>query len=97
MSAQSMTNLERANEIRLARAARFNGRKDHDPNYIADLLDELPVDLESMPVGLFMRYTRNWGPDKVRRTLARLQIVETKRLDALTKRQVGLITRALYR
>lgn len=92
---KSLTALDRANEIRLARAARFNGKKDHSPEYIASLLDDIPEDMESMPIAGLLRYTRNWGPGKARRTLERLQIVENKPLSKLTQRQVGLITRTL--
>jgi hypothetical protein len=91
---QRMRALERANEIRLARAA-IKRRIALGEVSAADVILECPAAAESWPVGELLMSQRRWGTTRCRRFLTRNQIVETKPIGSLTERQRLLLAGSL--
>ena len=95
---QRLRALERANEIRLARAA-IKRRIAVGEVSAAKVILECPAAAESWPLGELLMSQRRWGTTRCRRFLSRHQIVETKAIGTLTDRQrhvlaTGLETKA---
>lgn len=85
---QPMTALQRANEVRIKRAALFGGRKDIDPQALAVMLiNDLPEELKTMEAYDFLMRRRRWGSDHARKCLSKLLISEVRHLGDLTQRQ----------
>jgi hypothetical protein len=83
---QRLRALERANEIRLARAA-IKRRIALGEVSAAEVILECPDAAASWPVGELLMSQRRWGTTRCRKFLSRNQIVETKPIGTLTERQ----------
>ena len=82
--------LDRANEIRLARAA-LRRRIARGEVSAASVILEAPDCASSWPVGDLLACQRLWGTTRVRKFLARSHIIETKPVGTLTDRQRRLL------
>ncbi|MEO6857416.1 MAG: hypothetical protein ABI323_02360 [Solirubrobacteraceae bacterium] len=91
---QRLRALERANEIRLARAC-LKRRIALGEVSAAEVLIDCPEEASSWPVGDLLTSQRRWGSTRCRKFLAHNQIVETKPIGKLTERQRGLLVAAL--
>lgn len=91
---QRLRALERANEIRLARAE-LKRRIAHGDTSAAEVILEPPREAMSWSVGDLLMSQRRWGSTKCRKFLARNQINEIKPLGALTERQRRLLAAQL--
>lgn len=91
---QRLRALERANEIRLARAC-LKRRIGLGEVSAAEVLLDCPREAASWSVGDLLMSQRRWGSTRCRKFLARNHIVETKRIDTLTERQRRILAEAL--
>ena len=91
---QRLRALERANEIRLARAC-LKRRISLGEVSAAEVLLGCPREAASWSVGDLLMSQRRWGSTRCRKFLARNHIVETKRIDTLTERQRRILADAL--
>jgi len=91
---QRLRALERANEVRLARAELKRQIADGEAS-AAEIILKPPPEAISWAIGELLMSQRRWGNTRCRKFLMRLQILETKPLGALTPRQRGVLARAL--
>jgi hypothetical protein len=91
---QRLAALERANEVRLARAS-LKRRIALGQVAAADVLLTCPPEASSWPIGELLISQRRWGSSRCRKFLARNQLVETKRIGTLTERQRRLLASSL--
>jgi hypothetical protein len=91
---QRLRALERANEIRLARAG-LKRRIAVGDISAADVLLSSPREASSWSVGDLLMSQRRWGTTRCRKFLSRHQIPETKPIGKLTERQRHLLADAL--
>ncbi|HXO08843.1 MAG TPA: hypothetical protein VN880_12465 [Solirubrobacteraceae bacterium] len=91
---QRLAALERANEVRLARAS-LKRRIAHGEVAAADVLLTCPPEASSWPIGELLVSQRRWGSSRCRKFLARNQLVETKRIGTLTERQRRVLASSL--
>lgn len=91
---QRLRALERANEIRLARAG-LKRRIALGEVSAAEVLTACPMEAISWPVGDLLMSQRRWGSTRCRKFLARNQILETKPIGKLTERQRLLLASSL--
>lgn len=91
---QRMRALERANEIRLARAVLKRRIADGDIS-AAEVILEPPCAAVSWEIGELLMSQRRWGSSRCRKFLLRNQISETKSVGALTQRQRRLLAHQL--
>lgn len=91
---QRLRALERANEIRLARAS-LKRRISLGEVSAADVLLTCPSEAASWSVGDLLMSQRRWGTTRCRKFLSRNHIVETKRIGTLTERQRRILADAL--
>ena len=91
---QRLRALERANEIRLARAA-IKRRIACGEVSAAEVILQCPDAAASWPVGELLMSQRRWGTTRCRKFLSRNQIVETKPIGTLTQRQRQLLAGSL--
>ncbi|HEX8975347.1 MAG TPA: hypothetical protein VF781_02450 [Solirubrobacteraceae bacterium] len=91
---QRLRALERANEIRLARAG-LKRRIALGQVSAADVLLTCPQEASSWPVSDLLMSQRRWGTTRCRKFLFRNQIAETKPIGKLTERQRQLLAGAL--
>jgi hypothetical protein len=91
---QRMRALQRANEVRLARAA-IKRRVALGKVSAADVLLECPDAASSWPVGELLMSQRRWGTTRCRRFLTRNHITETKPIGSLTERQRRMLAGSL--
>jgi hypothetical protein len=87
---QRLQALERANEIRLARAE-LKRRIAFGAVSAADVILEPPLEAHSWAIGDLLLSQRRWGSTRCRKFLTRNQINETKPVGALTQRQRRLL------
>lgn len=87
---QRLQALERANEIRLARAE-LKRRIAYGAISAAEVILEPPFEANSWAVGDLLLSQRRWGSTRCRKFLMRNQISETKPVGALTDRQRRLL------
>jgi hypothetical protein len=87
---QRLQALERANEIRLARAE-LKRRIAEGEVSVADVLLEPPFEANSWAIGDLLMSQRRWGSSRCRKFLFRNHITETKPVSALTERQRRLL------
>ncbi len=83
---QRMRALERANEIRLARAELKRRIADGGIS-AADVILAQPLEARSWAVGDLLMSQRRWGYTRSRKFLSQNLISETKQVGALTERQ----------
>ena len=91
---QRLRALERANEIRLARAC-LKRQIARGEVTAAQVLLDCPKEASSWPVGDLLMSQRRWGTTRCRKFLSRNQIVETKPVGTLTERQRRLLAASL--
>jgi hypothetical protein len=91
---QRLRALERANEIRLERAA-LKRRIAAGEVSAAEVILNPPQSAETWSVGDLLISQRRWGTTRCRRFLARNSITETKSIGTLTERQKNLLARSL--
>ncbi len=87
---QRLRALERANEIRLARAE-LKRRIAGGSVSVAEIILDPPHEATSWAIGEMLISQRRWGSTRCRKFLIRNQISETKPLIALTERQRRLL------
>jgi hypothetical protein len=87
---QRLRALERANEIRLARAELKRRIADGDMS-AAEVILTPPFAATSWAIGDLLISQRRWGTTRCRKFLVRNQINETKPVGALTERQRRLL------
>lgn len=87
---QRLQALERANEIRLARAE-LKRRIACGRVSAAEVILDPPCEAVSWAIGELLLRQRRWGNTRCRKFLVRNQISETKTLGALTQRQRRLL------
>lgn len=91
---QRLRALERANEVRLARA--YLKRRIAEGEVSAgDVILESPWEARSWAVGDLLLSQRRWGSTRCRKFLFRLQIAETKPVGTLTERQRRMLAEQL--
>jgi hypothetical protein len=91
---QRLRALERANEIRLARAELKRRIADGDMS-AAEVILTPPCAAISWAVGDLLMSQRRWGATRCRKFLMRNQINETKPVGALTERQRRMLAEQL--
>jgi hypothetical protein len=91
---QRMRALERANEIRLARAELKRRIADGDLS-AAEVILTCPCEARSWPVAELLMSQRRWGITRCRKFLGRNQISELKPIGTLTDRQRQLLAAQL--
>jgi hypothetical protein len=91
---QRLRALERANEVRLARAE-LKRRIANGHVTAADVILAPPLAAHSWSVADLLMSQRRWGNTRCRKFLARNQITETKPVGALTERQRRLLAAQL--
>jgi hypothetical protein len=91
---QRLRALERANEVRLARAYLKRRIADGEMS-AADVILESPWEARSWAVGELLLSQRRWGSTRCRKFLSRLQIAETKQIGTLTERQRRMLAAQL--
>jgi hypothetical protein len=87
---QRLRALERANEVRLARAE-LKRRIADGAVSAADVILAPPQEARSWAVGDLLLTQRRWGATRCRKFLVRNQVNETKPLEQLTQRQRRLL------
>ncbi len=87
---QRLQALERANEIRLARAELKRLIADGEIS-AAEVILSPPTAALSWAVGELLMSQRRWGSTRCRKFLLRIQITENKTVGALTERQRRLL------
>jgi hypothetical protein len=83
---QRLRALERANEVRLARAA-LKRRIAQGQVTAARVILDSPWEAHSWAVGDLLMSQRRWGSQRCRKFLSRFQISERKEIGKLTQRQ----------
>jgi hypothetical protein len=83
---QYMRALQRANEVRLARAE-LKRRIATGDSDVAEVLLECPWEAASMPVADLLTSQRRWGQTRCRKFLAQVPMPEKKTIGSLTDRQ----------
>ncbi|MDQ2896836.1 MAG: hypothetical protein M3Y09_14510 [Actinomycetota bacterium] len=91
---QRLRALERANEIRLARASLKRRIALGDVSAAVVLLT-CPSEAASWSVGDLLMSQRRWGTTRCRKFLSRNHIIETKQIGTLTDRQRRILAAAL--
>ncbi|HEU5105893.1 MAG TPA: hypothetical protein VFU11_08625 [Solirubrobacterales bacterium] len=91
---QHLKALERANQVRLARAElkRAIARGDMEA---ADVVRRCPWETTTMTIAELLTSQRRWGRTRARKFLIPLLIGENKQLGSLTERQRRLLAKAL--
>ena len=91
---QHMRALERANNVRLARAELKRAIARGDRN-AAEVVSECPWETESMTIAELLTSQRRWGRTRARKFLMPLSLNENKQLGTLTPRQRRLLATEL--
>jgi hypothetical protein len=85
---QHMRALERANEVRLARAE-LKRRVAMGEIDVAEVILQCPWQADSMAVADLLMSQRRWGQTRCRKFLAQLPMSENKTVGSMTERQRG--------
>ncbi|HXR28364.1 MAG TPA: hypothetical protein VN772_02215 [Solirubrobacteraceae bacterium] len=83
---QYMRALERANQVRLARAE-LKRRVATGEIEVAEVILECPWEAESMAVADLLMSQRRWGQTRCRKFLAQIPMSEKKTIGSMTERQ----------
>ena len=83
---QHLRALNRANEVRLARA-QLKRRVALGEITAGDVILDSPWEADSMAVADLLMSQRRWGHQRCRRVLAQIPVSETKTVGSLTERQ----------
>jgi hypothetical protein len=81
-----MQALQRANEVRLARAE-LKRRIAYGDTSAAEVVLSSPWEVETMAVAELLMSQRRWGHTRARRFLAAIPMAETKTIGSMTERQ----------
>ena len=82
---QYMRALERANQVRLARAE-LKRRVATGAVDVAEVILECPWEADSMAVADLLMSQRRWGQTRCRKFLSQIPMSETKRIGSMTER-----------
>lgn len=93
---QHLQALERANQVRLARASLKRAVASGEKS-AAEVISDCPWEAESMTLSELLRSQPRWGRTRTRKLLGSLGLSENKRLDTLTDRQRTLLVEKLAR
>lgn len=85
-SPQYMRALERANEVRLARAE-LKRRVAMGEIHVAEVILDCPWEAQSMAVADLLMSQRRWGQTRCRKFLSQIPMSETKAIGSMTERQ----------
>jgi hypothetical protein len=91
---QHLEALARANQVRLARAA-LKRAIARGELAVADVVDDVPAEAETMTVFDLLASQRRWGDTRCKRLLRTIPISETKAVGTLTDRQRDALVAAL--
>jgi uncharacterized protein with von Willebrand factor type A (vWA) domain len=91
---QHLRALQRANEVRLARAELKRAIADGEMD-IAEVILDCPPEAESMAVADLLMSQRRWGQTRCRRFLAQIPMSEKKTLGSMTERQRHALVKML--
>jgi hypothetical protein len=83
---QHMRALERANQVRLARAD-LKRRVALEELEVAEVILDCPWEAQSMAVGDLLMSQRRWGQTRCRKFLAQVPMSEKKTVGSMTERQ----------
>jgi hypothetical protein len=83
---QHMQALQRANEVRLARAE-LKRRIAYGDTSAAEVVLSSPWEVDTMAVAELLMSQRRWGHTRARRFLAAIPMAETKTIGSMTERQ----------
>jgi hypothetical protein len=83
---QYMRALERANQVRLARAE-LKRRVAIGHTSVAEVILECPWEAESMAVADLLMSQRRWGQTRCRKFLSQIPMSESKTIGSMTERQ----------
>jgi len=83
---QYMRALERANQVRLARA-KLKRRVALGEIDVADVILDCPWEAQSMPVADLLASQRRWGQTRCRKVLSKIPMSEKKTIGSMTDRQ----------
>src|ERR1700757_3334862 len=83
---QHMRALERANQVRLARAE-LKRRVAAGETSVAEVIAHCPWEAASMAVGDLLMSQRRWGQTRCRKILAQVPMSEKKTIGSMTERQ----------
>ncbi len=83
---QHMRALERANQVRLARAELKRRVADGEVD-VAEVILECPWEARSMAIADLLMSQRRWGQTRCRKFLAQIPLSENKTVGSLTERQ----------
>jgi hypothetical protein len=91
---QYMRALERANQVRLARAE-LKRRVAIGHTSVAEVILECPWEAESMAVADLLMSQRRWGQTRCRKFLSQIPISESKTIGSMTERQRRMLAAML--
>jgi hypothetical protein len=91
---QHLRALERANEVRLARAE-LKRQVANQATTVADVVLDCPMEAESMELSDLLMSQRRWGRARCRRVLLSLGLPENKQIGTLTDRQRNALASTL--
>ena len=91
---QYMRALERANQVRLARAE-LKRRVAIGEIDVADVILDCPWEAHSMAVGDLLMSQRRWGQTRCRKLLCQIPMSEKKTIGSMTERQRGALAAML--
>ena len=91
---QYMRALQRANQVRLARAA-LKRRVADGEIQVAEVILDCPWEAQSMTVADLLMSQRRWGATRSRKIMALLPLPERKTIGSLTHRQRGALAAVL--
>jgi hypothetical protein len=83
---QYMRALERANQVRLARAE-LKRRVATGRASVAEVIVDCPWEAESMAIGDLLMSQRRWGQTRCRKFLSQIPMSEKKTVGSMTERQ----------
>jgi hypothetical protein len=83
---QHMRALQRANEVRLARAE-LKRRIAAGETTVAEVISDCPWEAQSMAVADLLMSQRRWGQTRCRKFLAQVPMSEKKTIGSMTERQ----------
>jgi hypothetical protein len=93
---QHLRALERANEVRLARAALKRRIASHETT-VAQVVATPPREAERMTIGNLLMSQKRWGRARSKRLLVSIGVPENKELGTLTERQRIVLSAVLQR
>ena len=93
---QYMRALERANQVRLARAELKRTRRRSARSTSAEVILDCPWEAQSMAVADLLMSQRRWGQTRCRKFLAQIPMSEKKTIGSMTERQRRTLAAMLH-